>query len=222
VFLVDEVVSRRERRRWQALSRHAAHEMANAAMSARIAVSNVFHAHPATRAAQEQAVQRTGARRAAGEAPDDLYETELRPLLLPLLAGLRDDPEWRMTVLKNLRAASATADSVLARWSVVSIGEDQLAAPTDALVAVVRRLSAVTWCLRMIATASEYGWADRRHDRYRIAQDALPELMLMLHRDAMVAYRTCARVLKGYGVPRLMDDQIAQELGLPGRSPGGD
>jgi len=35
--------------------------------------------------------------------------------------------------------------------------------------------------------------------------------------EALIARRTCDRVLASYGVARLMDDQIAEQVGLPRR-----
>jgi hypothetical protein len=189
--------------------------MADMAIGARIGVSNLFHDHPMTRAAQQIAGRRAYER--VGDADDDYaFEAELRPLLLPLLMILRDDPTWRRRAQSLFAEIATAADAVVARWSVVSIGEEQLAAPTDALVGLVRRLMEISWCLDILDTASRLGWDDRGVDRYRIASDALPELLVRLHLAALIARRACDKVLATYGVARLIDNQIAEQVGIPG------
>ncbi len=212
VFLIDEVISRRDRRRWQALSRHAVVQMHEAAVAARIVTSNIWHEDPRTLAASEEAQRRASARSVADEEVGWVYDDELEALLLPpLAAAIARDP-WRRTVQEVLGAVERGASMTLAQWAIVAIGEEDVSPAADALAQVVLRLEQIEWCLRTMATAKRVGWADRSHPRYEIAVDALPRLLLLLHRESRVAMHATEAFLARLNVPRLMDDRIRQDL----------
>lgn len=215
IFLVDEILSRRERRRWRSLSVHAVMQMQNAAVAARITVSNIWHEDPDTLAASEEAHRRaylTGENRVDGNWT---YESHLDELLLPPLTRAAEQASWRATVEQVLGNVERHAATTLAQWAVVTIGDEGVSPATDALASVVVRLEQVEWCLRNIRIAHQAGWADRGHSRYRIAADALPRLLLMLHREAKSAMKETELILASHGHLRLMDERIAQELGIP-------
>jgi hypothetical protein len=217
VLLVDEIVARRDRRRWRSVALHALTELREVAVSARIGIGNALHEDARTRPAMEEARAALWAREAAGPVEEFAYEHEVQFRALPIVRTLRDDEGWRSDLYVRVERYLRLVEGGLARWAVVAIGDETLTQPTDAVTAVARRLQQLEWCLRTIEIARANGWASFDHDRYRIAYDGLPELVFRVHRESLVAMQACDAVLtQHHGMPRLMDDQIAKDLGLPG------
>ena len=219
VLLIDEVVARRDRRRWRSLSQHALTELHDACVAARIGIGNFFLSDPRTKPAMNKAQEAARARGPSGEVDDDVYEDQVARHLHPVLVTLRNDPTWRDAAHSLTARLLKHSEDVLSRCAVASIGEEALNVPTDAIATLVRRLRQIDWCLRTIEIATKHRWATREHDRFRIAQDGLPELFCRAYREAVTAMRACDRVQADhYDFARLMDDQIAQDLGIPGNT----
>jgi hypothetical protein len=209
VLLVDEVISRRERRRWRALAQHAVTSMQEVAVVVRITTGNIWHEDQRTLAASAEAVRRSE----TATDPQTRYQEELDQLLLEPPAAAIERPEWRNTVGRVLGSVEQAASSTLAQWSVVTVGERDVSPSADALAAVVTRLGQIEWCLRNIRIAESSGSTDR-FPKYQVAVDALPRLMLMLYRESWEAMNATEAFLANLQVPRLMEDRIEKDLSL--------